>query len=61
MANLIFQNSTKVENNTKQFLIRTLGADFWISQDEFEKAVLDGNVFYKANKPVYPADLAKLV
>lgn len=57
---MIFTKQTKQTDTGKQFQVRTLGAEFWVTETEFKKAVEDGQVFFKANKPVTHQDLAKI-
>jgi hypothetical protein len=55
---IIFNKKTKTENDKKLYSVRMLGVDTWLSEEEFERQVVNKNVFFKANKPVYEKDFA---
>lgn len=57
MSLIFTKNTRKSAAGETEFEVRTLGAEFFISKEEFTKAVLDGNVSFKVNKPVYEKDL----
>lgn len=56
---IIFNKKTRETAKGKEFSIRQFGADFWETAVEFEKQVALGNVFFKANKPVFTNDISK--
>ena len=47
------------ETNRNEYKVRLHGRDTWLDKDEFIHQVKHGNVFFKANKPVYENDLAR--
>ena len=49
---MIYKGKNKTVRGKKQYEVRMLGFEFWIKEDEFNRAVRLGQVFYKANKPV---------
>lgn len=55
---IIFNKKTKTENDAKLYSVRMLGVDTWLSEEEFKRQVVNNNVFFKANKPVYEKDIA---
>lgn len=58
---MIFTKNTRTtETGQKEYEIRTMGMNYWISRPEFEHQVLAGNMNYKANYPVTDKDLVKL-
>ena len=57
MSLIFTKNTRKSATGETEYEVRTLGTEFCISKEEFTKAVLDGNVSFKVNKPVYEKDL----
>lgn len=47
------------ETNGNEYKVRLHGRDTWLDKNEFIHQVKHGNVFFKANKPVYENDLAR--
>lgn len=59
MSLMIFTKETRTTETGKEYKVRVLGTHFWEKEDEFKHRVGLGQVFYKANKPVYENDLVK--
>lgn len=49
---MIYKGKNKTIGGEKQYEVRMFGFEFWVKENEFNKAVRLGQVFYKANKPV---------
>ena len=49
---MIFTKNEKTENGKRFFEVRTLGANFWIDETEFRQELTNGQLYFKANKPV---------
>lgn len=56
---MIFKKATRVENGVKEYKVRMYGSDVWLDEKEFKRQVTNGNVFYKANKPMEARDLVR--
>lgn len=50
---MIFTRNKREVATGTEYEVRTLGHEFWLPETEFKQEVANGNVFYKANKPVY--------
>ena len=55
---IIFNKKTKIENDEKFYSVRMFGTDSWLPEKDFKHQVVNNNVFFKANKPVYEKDIA---
>lgn len=56
---MIFKKATRVENGVKEYKVRMFGMETWLDEKEFKFQVANGNVFYKANKPMVTKDLVR--
>lgn len=61
MANKIFTKQTRKVNGETEFEVRQFGFNSFITKKEFVKAVNDGHVFFKANKPVTHNDIVNFL
>lgn len=48
---MIYTGETKLYRKKTQYKVRMMGFEVWLKEAEFLKAVKDGHVFRKANKP----------
>ena len=54
---MIYTGETKLYRKKTQYKVRMMGFEFWLKEAEFLKAVKDGHVFRKVNKPFTGKDL----
>jgi len=54
---MIYTGETKLYRKKTQYKVRMMGFEVWLKEAEFLKAVKDGHVFRKANKPFTEKDL----
>lgn len=54
---MIYTGETKLYRKKTQYKVRMMGFEVWLKETEFLKAVKDGHVFRKANKPFTEKDL----
>lgn len=54
---LIYTGETKLYRKKTQYKARVMGFDLWFKEAYFVKAVKDGHVYKKANKPFTEKDL----
>lgn len=56
---MIFKKATREVNGVKEYKVRMFGDEMWLEEKEFKFQVANGNVFYKANKPMVSKDLVR--
>lgn len=54
---MIYTGETKLYRKKTQYKVRMMGFEVWLKEAEFLKAVKDGHVFRKVNKPFTEKDL----
>ena len=54
---MIYTGETKLYRKKTQYKVRMMGFEVWLKEAEFLKAVKDGHVFQKANKPFTEKEL----
>lgn len=54
---MIFKKVTREVNGVKEYKVRMFGTETWLDKKEFKRQLINGNVFYKANKPMEAKDL----
>lgn len=54
---MIYTGETKLYRKKTQYKVRMMGFDLWLKEGDFLKAVKDGHVFRKANKPFTEKEL----
>lgn len=54
---MIYTGETKLYRKKTQYKVRMMGFEVWLKEAEFLKAVKDGPVFRKANKPFTEKEL----